>query len=262
MIKTLRGYQTLNQQITGADKGATHALYLLVGGTAIVVLLLGLFVFNSLGGFSGGGVSERQMRTDMAKLEIYWNIANVANASGSLIGVLEWDIQPNQISKFKIVNRKTNLEAGIDIISAQAELRNDVMTVSMDLEFLYRKYEQGWVLDRDISIDNELIVVNVRDKPTVARVEQDVRDGHKNDREWNGWCPVHRIKDITIEGIYGGMDSGKPSLVYYVTSSYNAVPQAQPGQLQAPDLCSHGEDWIVKYQWNGSRWSLVRVSGW
>ena len=254
---------TLNQQITNAGKGATQTLYWLAGGAAAVVLLLALLLFSGLGMLGGGGgVSEGQMRKDLGGREIFWDVVNVG---GPYIGDgssgLTWNLQPDQIRSLKIVKRKTDLKAGTDTISAHAELRNDVMTVGIDLEFSYRKYEQGWVLEKDLETSHELVIVEVRNQPDTARLEQDIRVAHNNGSNRNSWCTASRMQGVALQGTYGGTDSGSSALVYYVTVNYNPPATARPGQLQAPDLCSQGRDWVVKYQWNGSKWNLERALG-
>jgi hypothetical protein len=248
--------ETLNQQIGAAGSGAMQTLYWMAGGAVLALLALLLLVPMMAGGafnlFGGSGVSERQMREDLVGMLL-------RDQFGFLYSNIIWEIQADDIRKFQILERRTDLEAGTDSLLIYIELSDDIVTVSSEVEMAYQQYSQGWMLQDDPDARDSLHVVKARNQPDPARLEADIRDNYYDSRRTMS-CPRNQLRSVTVDVVYGGSYEGQSLLGYEVTASYATRESSAPGQLQAPDFCSDGTwTWHVFYNWGGNDWQLEDV---
>jgi len=236
----------LNRQVSAAGAGAGRAIYAMIGGGIVLILLL-LAAVSSLSWFSfgGGAVSEQQIRRDLEGRQLNNDLARVI-----------WEIRSDQVQELKVLRRSGDRDSGIERIAINIKLRDNLMTVSSNLELLYKKYGDTWRL-YEVKSDRILHLVSAQNEPDTSDLDSLVRDAHYDlGRRDLLFCDLGRLRNFQLESKQGGesWEDGRPTLVYIIKNEYNPLPTAPPGRLQAPDFCSGKASFRIVYKWNGSNW--------
>jgi len=58
-----------------------------------------------------------------------------------------WTVQPNEVKDWRLIRRKTDSNAGTDLVYADIRLESSTQVLQGTLKLQYRRYDQGWQLE-------------------------------------------------------------------------------------------------------------------